>query len=117
MAGDEEMNVEAVREKLRKALALQYRSALQYTLTSGSLFGLEYQGLGDRLWTYAQAELEDARLLVEKITSLEGEPSTDVAEMTARAHHHAQAEPGGLPAARAARALTAARPNGRGRRS
>ena len=81
MAHDDKMDVEAVREKLKKALALQYRSALQYTLSSGSLFGLEYQGLGDRLWGYAQAELEDARLLVEKITSLDGEPSTDVAKM------------------------------------
>lgn len=75
------MNVEAVVEKLERALALQHRSALQYTLTSGSLFGLEYQGLGDRLWSFAQAELTDARLLVEKVASLGGSPTTDVAKL------------------------------------
>ncbi len=70
--------VEAV-AKLNAALALQQRSVLQYTLASASLFGFEYQALGDRLWEYAQAELADTRLLVEKIVALDGEPSTDVA--------------------------------------
>jgi hypothetical protein len=53
--------------------------ALGYTLASGSLFGFEYQALGDRLWEYGQAELADVRLLVEKIVALEGEPTTKVA--------------------------------------
>ena len=72
------MNVPAVLEKLNAALALQHRSALQYTMTSGSVFGLQFQGLGDRLWAYAQAELADARLLVEKIASLGGAPTITV---------------------------------------
>jgi bacterioferritin (cytochrome b1) len=68
------MNLGAVREKLAKALRLQYRSALQYTLTAGSIVGIEYQAFGDSLWRFAAAELEDTRRLVEKLAALEGEP-------------------------------------------
>ena len=68
------MNLGAVREKLAKALRLQYRSALQYTLTAGSIVGIEYQAFGDSLWEFAEAELEDARRLVEKLVALEGDP-------------------------------------------
>jgi bacterioferritin (cytochrome b1) len=83
MADQEEtLNEEEARRRLNIALALQYRSALGYTLASGSLFGFEYQALGDRLWEYGQAELADARWLVEKIVALGGEPSTEVAELS-----------------------------------
>jgi bacterioferritin (cytochrome b1) len=83
MAGSEEVLDEALaRERLNAALSLQYRSALGYTLASGSLFGFEYQALGDRLWGYGQAELGDARLLVEKIVALDGEPTTEVAPLS-----------------------------------
>jgi len=83
MASTEEtLDVELAQERLNAALKLQYRSALGYTLASGSLFGFEYQALGDRLWSYGQAELADARLLVEKIVALDGEPTTDVAELS-----------------------------------
>ena len=68
------MNLGAVREKLAKALRLQYRSVLQYTLTAGSITGIEYQGVGDRLWLFAEAEIEDTRRLVEKLAALEDEP-------------------------------------------
>jgi bacterioferritin (cytochrome b1) len=78
---EERLDEEAAIEKLNAALELQYRSVAQYTLTSGSLFGFEFQSLGDRLWQYAQAELGDARLLVEKIVALGGSPNTEVAEM------------------------------------
>jgi bacterioferritin (cytochrome b1) len=71
---EETMNLGAVREKLAKAVRLQYRSVLQYTLTAGSIVGIEYQGLSDRLWRFAEAELDDARRLVEKLVALEGEP-------------------------------------------
>ena len=82
MSEEEELlDVEAAVEKLNEALALQQRSVLQYTMTSGSLFGFEFQALGDRFWEYARAELEDARLLVEKIVALEGSPTTEVAEL------------------------------------
>ncbi len=81
MGDDEKLNVEKAIELLNEALRLQYRSALQYTLSSGSLFGFEFQSFGDRFWEFAQAELEDARLLVEKVASLGGEPTTEVAEL------------------------------------
>ena len=72
------MQVEKVLECLNEALPLQQRSALQYTLAAGSMFGLMAQGLSIQLWEYAKLELEDARQLVEKITALGGDPSTDV---------------------------------------
>ena len=78
---DETLDEAAAIEALNEALALQYRSVLQYTLSSGSLFGFEFQAFGDRFWEFARAELDDARRLVEKITALGGEPSTDVAEL------------------------------------
>ena len=73
MAGKEQMNQSAVREKLAQALRLQYRSALQYTMAAGSIVGMEYQSFADRLWIFAESELNDARRLVEKIVALEGE--------------------------------------------
>jgi bacterioferritin (cytochrome b1) len=82
MSAEETLDEELARKRLNAALTLQYRSALGFMLASGSLFGFEYQALGDRLWEYAQAELEDARLLVEKIVALEGEPSTEVAPLS-----------------------------------
>jgi bacterioferritin (cytochrome b1) len=81
VAPEEILNEGLARERLNAALSLQYRSALGYTLASGSLFGFEYQALGDRLWEYGQAELADARLLVEKIVALEGEPTTEIAPL------------------------------------
>jgi bacterioferritin (cytochrome b1) len=78
---DEDMDVDAVLEKLNRCLSLQYRSVLQQTLTSGSLFGFEFQSLGDRIWKDADAEIDDLRLLVEKIAALGGTPTTDVAEL------------------------------------
>jgi len=73
------MDTEKVLEGLRKALGLQHRSVIQYELASASLFGLEYQAVGEKLWEWAQFELGDARLLVGKIVALGGEPSTDIA--------------------------------------
>ena len=66
---------------LNEALNLQYRSALQYTLASGSLFGFEFQSLGDQFWEYGRKELDDAKLLVEKVVALGGSPETDVADL------------------------------------
>lgn len=75
------MEVDQVLEKLNRALSMQYRSVLQLTLTSGSLFGFEFQALGDRIWTDAEDEINDLRLLVEKVAALGGTPSTEVAEL------------------------------------
>jgi bacterioferritin (cytochrome b1) len=77
----DEMAVETVVDQLNKALRLQYRSVLQYTLAAGGLVGLEYQGIVDRLTEWAADELHDVRLLVEKITALGGEPTTDCASL------------------------------------
>ena len=80
MSDKEPMDSEAVLDGLNRALALQQRSVLQYTIASGSIFGLEFQSLGERLWSWAQEELADTRLIVEKIIAIGGEPSTDVAD-------------------------------------
>jgi bacterioferritin (cytochrome b1) len=78
---EESLDVEGAIERLNSALRLQNRSVLQYSINSGSLFGFEFQALGDRLWLFAEAELSDARLLVEKIVALGGDPTTEVAEL------------------------------------
>ena len=78
---DEKLDVDQAIERLNAALVLQYRSALQYSLSSGSLFGIEFQAFGERFWEFARAELDDARRLVEKIAALGGEPATEVAEL------------------------------------
>jgi bacterioferritin (cytochrome b1) len=82
--GDNEpdpMDVERVLEGLNKALALQQRSVLQFTMGAGSMFGLEFQAVGAELWLFARAELDDTKLLVEKITALGGDPTVEVAEL------------------------------------
>jgi bacterioferritin (cytochrome b1) len=81
MADKEQMNHAAVKEKLAQALRLQYRSVLQYTLTAGSIVGMEYQSFGDRLWLFAEQEIDDARRLVEKLVALEGEPPVRTPEL------------------------------------
>jgi bacterioferritin (cytochrome b1) len=75
------MDVPTVLECLNRALVLQHRSVLQFTMGSGSMFGLEFQAVGVELWRFAQAELTDARLLVEKITALGGDPTVEVGEL------------------------------------
>jgi bacterioferritin (cytochrome b1) len=76
------MDVDAVLEQLNVALRLQLRSLLQFTQASGSMFGLEVQGVAAKLWDFACQEHEDTRLLVEKITALGGDPTTEIGELT-----------------------------------
>jgi bacterioferritin (cytochrome b1) len=78
---DEKLDVEEAIDRLNDALKLQYRSAHQYMLSSGSLFGFEFQAFGDGLWEFAQAELADARRLVEKIVALGGSPTIEMASL------------------------------------
>jgi bacterioferritin (cytochrome b1) len=78
----EPMDTEKVLEQLNVALELQLRSLLQFTEASGSMFGLEVQGMSSRLWEFAQHEHEDTRLLVEKITALGGDPTTKIGELS-----------------------------------
>src|SRR5215210_271143 len=77
----EPMDTENVLAQLNAALELQLRSLLQFTQASGSMFGIEVQGVAGKLWDFAQHELEDTRLLVEKITALGGDPTTRVGEL------------------------------------
>ena len=75
------MDEPRVLEQLNRALVLQQRSVLQFTMGAGSMFGLEYQAVGAQLWTFARAELDDTKLLVEKITALGGDPTVEVGEL------------------------------------
>jgi bacterioferritin (cytochrome b1) len=68
------LDVDLALERLGKALPLQLRSAAAYTMAAGSITGFQYVGLSDLLWRYAEADLADARRLVEKIVTLGGEP-------------------------------------------
>src|SRR5215216_4713801 len=76
---DEMMDVEKQIECMNAALRLQHRSVLQYSLVAGSVIGLEYQAHAEKMREHSLSELEDATRLVEKITALGGEPTTDVA--------------------------------------
>jgi bacterioferritin len=76
------MDVDEQIECLNRALRLQHRSVLHYSLVSGSVIGLEYQAHADKMKEHALAELEDATRLVEKITALGGEPTTDIAPVS-----------------------------------
>ena len=76
------MDVDSVLDALNTALGLQQRSLLQLTISAGSMFGLENQAVSAKLWDFARSELEDTKLLVEKITALGGEPTTDVAPLS-----------------------------------
>jgi bacterioferritin (cytochrome b1) len=92
MAGEpqeeETLDVEEAIRRLNAALVLQYRSALQYSLVSASLVGIPAQSVANLLIGYGDEELADARRLIEKIVSFEGEPTTEVAEL----RHHDQVE-------------------------
>ena len=80
MSPDEKMDVDAQIECLNRALRLQHRSVLMYSITAGSVIGLEYQAHAEKMSAHALSELEDATRLAEKITALGGQPTTDVGE-------------------------------------
>jgi bacterioferritin (cytochrome b1) len=89
---DERMNVEEQIARLNAALRLQLRSATQYTLTAGSLTGIEHQAIAEKLGSFALAELDDGRRLVEKVAALGGEPTADAAPARFSADPHAAIE-------------------------
>jgi len=60
MSSDEKMDVEEQIACLNRALRLQHRSVLMYSLTAGSVIGLEYQAHADKMSKHALSELEDA---------------------------------------------------------
>ena len=78
---EEKLDRKEAVKRLNAALRLQYRSTLQYSLTAASLRGIEAQALGEKLTGFGDEELSDARRLIEKIVSFEGEPTTEVAEL------------------------------------
>lgn len=78
---EEKLDKKGAIKRLNAALELQYRSALQYSIVAASLVGIEAQALGAKLTEFGDEELKDARLLIEKIVSFEGKPTTDVAEL------------------------------------
>ncbi len=76
---DEPMDIEKVVAGINRALPLQLRSALQYTWMAGSATGVEWQAVALRLQEFALRELDDARRLIEKVTALGSQATTDVA--------------------------------------
>jgi bacterioferritin (cytochrome b1) len=79
---EEKLDEREAVDRLNKALSLQYRSALQYSIVASSLTGIEAQALGSKLTEFGDAELADVRRLIEKIVSFKGEPTTAVAELS-----------------------------------
>jgi len=71
-------------EALNVALRLQQRSALAYTHLAGTLVGFRFHGLASEMSSFALAELDDARRLAEKITTLGGTPTVEVAPVEHR---------------------------------
>lgn len=78
---EEKLDRKEAVKRLNIALELQYRSALQYSIVAASLTGIEAQALDSKLTEFGDEELKDARLLIEKIVSFEGKPTTEVAEL------------------------------------
>jgi bacterioferritin (cytochrome b1) len=78
---DEKLDEKQAVERLNAALALQYRSVLQYSIVAASLTGIEAQALGSQLTEFGDSELADARRLIEKVVSFGGAPTTEVAEL------------------------------------
>ena len=85
---EEQLDVEGAVEALNEALRLQYRSALQYSLVASTLTGIAAQSLAAELVAFGDQELADARFLIEKIVSFDGEPTTEVAEL----RHHGDSD-------------------------
>jgi bacterioferritin (cytochrome b1) len=81
MPEEEKLDEKEAVERLNVALALQYRSALQYSIVAASLTGIEAQAIGSKLTEFGDSELADARRLIEKIVSFGGAPTTEVAEL------------------------------------
>jgi ferritin-like protein len=78
MADDDKMDVPEVLRLLTAALRLQYRSALLYSITAGTVGGVEGLALGALLAEHAQYELEDVQRLADKLVTLGGKPPTDL---------------------------------------
>ena len=83
MSDDDRMDVPKVLELLTTAIPLQMRSTLQLAWLAGSAVGVEFQSIAVKFEEFSQAELHDARRLLEKMTALGGTPPTEVAPLEA----------------------------------
>jgi bacterioferritin (cytochrome b1) len=81
MPDKDPMDEQGVIRALNAALVLQSRSAIAYVVAAGSLTGFQFQPLALELGRFALEETNDARHLVEKIVTLGGEPTTEVADL------------------------------------
>jgi bacterioferritin (cytochrome b1) len=79
------MDVPAVLKCLNRALRLQNRSVLLFTMAAGGGQGPHALPLGELLTRYAHDELTDTRTVVSKIVSLGGEPDAAVEPFEYRA--------------------------------
>lgn len=75
------MDRDAVASTLNSALALQYRTALAYTVAAGSLRGPQYGPLATELAAWAGEELRGAQALIEKLVAVEAEPVVEPAKL------------------------------------
>lgn len=75
----EPMNVEKVIALMNSAIPLQLRSAAMFTWAAGASTGIEGQSLGHKLEEFGRSDLDDARRLIEKLTALGGDATTEVA--------------------------------------
>jgi bacterioferritin (cytochrome b1) len=78
---EEKLDEKEAIKRLNEALEMQYRSALEYSIVSSSLTGIETQALGPKLTEFGDSELADVRRLIEKIVSFGGKPTASVAEL------------------------------------
>lgn len=83
MPDDDRMNVNGARDQLNNALRLQYRSVLEMTLVAGSLTGVQWQPLEPLVSSWAAADFDDLRRLVQKIVALGGRPASEPAAFEA----------------------------------
>jgi bacterioferritin (cytochrome b1) len=77
----EQMDERRMVDALNRALVLQLRAPLSYSHVAASLLGVHLHGLRDELAGFAHAELDDARRLLEKVVTLGGEATVDVAPL------------------------------------
>jgi hypothetical protein len=72
LSDEDAMDVDAVRERLARAVSAQLGSLLSLTLLAGAVRGAAAVGLTEVLSGFAAAEVADTQRLVEKLTVLGG---------------------------------------------
>lgn len=80
-SSEEKLDEQEAIDRLNQALAQQYRSALQYSIVASSLTGMQALALGPKLSEFGDEELNGVKVLIEKIVSFGGAPTTEVAKL------------------------------------